>query len=67
MLGETDQDIRDQISQELGDFIYDNYYSIPVVNVKATILANPDVVASYEFGGVTGVFFNLENVKAVRR
>jgi len=28
MLGETDQDIRDKISQELGDFLYDNYYSI---------------------------------------
>jgi len=66
MLGETDQDVRDKISRELGDFLYDNYYSIPVVNVKATILANPEVVASYEFGGVTGVFFNLEYAKAAR-
>ena len=67
MLVETDQDIRNKISRELGDFLYDNYYSMPIVNVKATILANPDVVASYEFGGVTGVFFNLENAKAVKR
>ena len=67
MLGETDQDVRNRISQELGDYNYDNYMSMPVVNVKATILANPDVVASYEFGGVTGVFFNLEYAKAVKR
>ena len=67
MLGETDQNTRESVSQELGDYNYDNYMSMPVVNVKATILANPEVVASYEFGGVTGVFFNLENAKAVKR
>ena len=67
MLEETDQNVRNRIAQELGDYNYDNYMSIPIVNVKATILANPDVVESYEFGGVTGVFFNLENAKAVRR
>ncbi len=67
LLEETDQDIRNTLAQELGDYNYDNYMSIPIVNVKATILANPEVVASYEFGGVTGVFFNLEHAKAVKR
>ena len=60
MLGETDLDTRERISQELGDFIYDQYYTIPVVNIKATVVANPDVVESYPFGGVTGVFSHLE-------
>ena len=66
ILGETDFDIRDRISRELGDYIYDNYMTIPVVNIKATIVANPDVVASYAFGGVTGVFSHLEYAKAAR-
>ena len=66
MLSETDMDIRNKISQELGDYIYDEYQTIPVVNIKATIVGNPDVVEEYSFGGVTGVFFNMENIKAVR-
>ena len=66
MLGETDPATREQISQELGDFIYDQYMTIPVVNIKATIVANPDVVDSYGFGGVTGVFSHLEYATATR-
>jgi ABC-type transport system substrate-binding protein len=66
MLGETDPDIRNTISQELGDHIYDNYFSMPVVNIKATIVANPDVVDTYLFGGVTGVFSHLEYATATR-
>ena len=66
MLSETDMDIRNKISQELGDYIYDEYQTIPVVNIKATIVGNPDVVEDYSFGGVTGVFFNMENITAVR-
>jgi len=66
MLSETDMDIRHKISQELGDYIYDEYQTIPVVNIKATIVGNPDVVEDYSFGGVTGVFFNMENIKAAR-
>ena len=66
MLGEKDQNTRESISQELGDFLYDNYYAIPVVNIKATIVANPDVVDSYAFGGVTGVFSHLEYATAAR-
>ncbi|PKB71901.1 MAG: hypothetical protein BZY87_03065 [SAR202 cluster bacterium Io17-Chloro-G6] len=66
MLGETDSATREQISRELGDFLYDNYYAIPVVNIKATIVANPDVVDTYTFGGVTGVFSHLEYATATR-
>ena len=66
MLEETDLAIRNTISQELGDYIYDQYLTIPVVNIKATIVANPDVVESYPFGGVTGVFSHIEEAKAAR-
>jgi len=66
MLGEGDPDTRQTLSQELGDFLYDQYYSIPVVNIKATIVANPEVVEDYKFGGVTGVFSHMEFIKAVQ-
>ncbi|PKB71903.1 MAG: hypothetical protein BZY87_03075 [SAR202 cluster bacterium Io17-Chloro-G6] len=66
MLAETDPGIRNTISRELGDFIYNQYMTIPVVNIRATIVADPDVVASYEFGGVTGVFSHLEYATATR-
>lgn len=66
MLGEADPDIRQRISQELGDYVYDQYYSIPVVNIKATIVADPEVVEEYLFGGVTGVFSHMEYIKAVQ-
>ena len=66
MLGLTDPEERNRISRIMGDDIYDNYRTIPVVNIKATIVANPDVVASYAFGGVTGVFSHLEYATAVR-
>ena len=47
MLGLTDPEERNRISRIMGDDIYDNYRTIPVVNIKATIVVNPDVVASY--------------------
>ena len=66
MLGLTDPAERDRIARIMGDDIYDNYRTIPVVNIKATIVANPEVVESYFFGGVTGVFSHLEYAKAAR-
>ena len=66
MLGESDPAVRQSISLELGDFLYDQYYSVPVVNIKATIVANPKVVEEYVFGGVTGVFSHMEFIKAVQ-
>jgi ABC-type transport system substrate-binding protein len=66
ILGTTDPTVRNQISQELGDYVYDQYLTIPVVNINATIVANPDVVDTYLFGGVTGVFSHLEYATAVR-
>ena len=66
MLGESDPATRDRITQELGDYVYDQYLTIPVVNIKATIVANPEVVEEYVFGGVTGVFTHMEFIKAVQ-
>jgi peptide/nickel transport system substrate-binding protein len=66
MLIETDPDVRNTISQELGDYNYDNYLTIPVVNIKATIVGNPDVVDTYSFGGITGVFTHMEYITAAR-
>jgi hypothetical protein len=50
----------------MGDHIYDNYRTIPIVNVRATLVANPEEVAEYKFGSLTGVFGHLEYAKAAR-
>jgi hypothetical protein len=36
------------------------------VNIKATLVANPEVVAEYAFGSLTGVFGHLEYAKAAQ-
>jgi peptide/nickel transport system substrate-binding protein len=66
LLSETDPEKRDQLARELGDYAYDQYRTIPIVNIKATLVTNPDVVEEYVFGGVTGVFSHLEYAKAVK-
>ena len=66
MLGESDMVARQSLAQELGDYVYDQYLTIPVVNIKATIVANPEVVEEYLFGGVTGVFSHMEYIKALQ-
>ena len=60
MLGESDMVARQSLAQELGDYVYDQYLTIPVVNIKATIVANPEVVEEYLFRGVTGLEAPLE-------
>ena len=60
LLKETDPDERHRLTQMMGDHVYDNYRTIPIVNVRATLVVNPDEVLEYEFGSLTGVFGHLE-------
>jgi ABC-type transport system substrate-binding protein len=66
LLSETDPKKRDQLARELGDYAYDQYRTIPIVNIKATLVANPEVVEEYAFGSLTGVFGHLEYAKATQ-
>ena len=50
----------------MGDDIYDTYRSIPIVNIRSTLVIKPDEVAEYIFGSITGVFRHLEYAKAAR-
>ena len=66
LLEETDAAERHRITQEMGDHIFDTYRSIPIVNLRATLVVNPDDVDEYEFGSLTGVFGHLEYAKVAR-
>ena len=66
LLEETDAAERHRITQEMGDHIFDTYRSIPIVNLRATLVVNPDDVGEYEFGSLTGVFGHLEYAKVAR-
>ena len=66
LLEETDPEERHRLAQRMGDDIYDTYRSIPIVNIRATLVINPEEVAEYTFGSLTGVFGHLEYVKAAR-
>ena len=66
LLRETNPAERQRLAQEMGDHIYDNYRTIPIVNVRATLVANPEEVAEYKFGSLTGVFGHLEYAKRAK-
>ena len=66
LLIETDQAERNRIIQAMGDDIYDTYRTIPIVNIRSTLVVNPEEVAEYKFGSLTGVFGHLEYAKAAR-
>ena len=66
LLEETNPDERNRQAQRMGDDIYDTYRTIPVVNIRATLVVNPDEVAEYSFGSLTGVFGHLEYAKVAR-
>ena len=66
LLVETDQAERDRLIRAMGDDIYDTYRTIPIVNIRSTLVVNPDEVAEYKFGSLTGVFGHLEYAKAAR-
>ena len=63
LLVETDQAERNRLIMAMGDDIYDTYRTIPIVNVRSTLVANPDEVLEYKFGSLTGVFGHLEYAK----
>ena len=66
LLVETDLAERERLAQVMGDDIYDAYRSIPVVNIRSTLVVNPEEVADYVFGSITGVFGHLEYAKAAK-
>lgn len=66
LLEETDPAERNRLAQMMGDDIYDTYRTIPIVNIRSTLVVNPEEVAEYEFGSLTGVFGHLEYAKAAR-
>ncbi len=66
ILAETDPEERDRVIQAMGDNIYDTYRTIPIVNIRSTLVVNPDEVGEYVFGSLTGVFGHLEYAKAAR-
>ena len=63
LLIETDPAERNRIIMAMGDDIYDTYRTIPIVNIRSTLVVNPDEVLEYEFGSLTGVFGHLEYAK----
>ena len=66
LLAETDPAKRHELAQAMGDHIYDNYRSIPVVNIRSTLVVNPEEVSEYVFGSLTGVFGHLEYARRAR-
>ena len=64
LLVETDQAERDRLIRAMGDDIYDTYRTIPIVNIRSTLVVNPEEVLEYKFGSLTGVFGHLEYAKA---
>ncbi len=66
LLEETDPAERNRLAQMMGNDIYDTYRTIPIVNIRSTLVVNPDEVAEYQFGSLTGVFGHLEHAKAVK-
>ena len=66
LLQETDPDERERLARVMGDHTYDNYRSIPIVNVRSTLVIDPDEVSEYIFGSITGVFGHLEYAKTAK-
>ena len=64
LLVETDQEERNRLIMAMGDDIYDTYRTIPIVNIRSTLVVNPEEVLEYKFGSLTGVFGHLEYAKA---
>ena len=66
LLIETDQTERHRLIQAMGDDIYDTYRTIPIVNIRSTLVVNPEEVLEYKFGSLTGIFGHLEYAKPAR-
>ena len=63
LLVETDPAERNRLIVAMGDDIYDTYRTIPIVNIRSTLVVNPEEVLEYKFGSLTGVFGHLEYAK----
>ena len=63
LLVETDAAERNRLIMAMGDDIYDTYRTIPIVNIRSTLVVNPEEVLEYKFGSLTGVFGHLEYAK----
>ncbi len=63
LLVETDAAERHRLTMAMGDDIYDTYRTIPIVNIRSTLVVNPEEVLEYKFGSLTGVFGHLEYAK----
>ncbi len=66
LLVETDPQVRNDIIMKMGDDIYDTYRTIPIVNIRSTLVVNPEEVLEYKFGSLTGVFGHLEYAKRAK-
>ncbi len=66
LLVETDPEERNRLARVMGDDIYATYRAIPIVNIRSTLVVNPEEVDEYIFGSVTGVFGHLEYAKRAR-
>ena len=66
ILAETVPATRNSLIQAMGDDVYDTYRTIPIVNIRSTLVVNPDEVGEYVFGSLTGVFGHLEYAKVAR-
>ena len=66
LLVETDPVERNRLARVMGDDIYDTYRTIPIVNIRSTLVVNPEEVDEYIFGSITGVFGHLEYAKRAR-
>ena len=54
LVPETDFDIRDQILREAGNYIYDQYVTVPLFFLNADATVNPEVVKDYPTSGWYG-------------
>lgn len=50
---ETDPELRDEIARQGFVHLFDTYAEIPMVAVNSRIVINPDVVANWEFPGIS--------------
>jgi ABC-type transport system substrate-binding protein len=66
LLQTTDPKEVHRLARLAGDKNYNEYRTIPVIWLPATVVVNPKVVAEYNFGGVTGIFTHLEYAKPVK-
>jgi ABC-type transport system substrate-binding protein len=66
LLKETDPAERDRLARTVGEVVYNEYRTMPIIWVNSTLVVNPKVVAEYHFGSTTPPFVHLEYAKAAR-